>query len=333
MSSIPTIEFGVPGDKITVPRIGLGGMGLTAGYGSFDLDESAATLNHAIDIGCTFWDTADSYGAGANEKLLGSVLKQRSEGVFVGTKFGFVSSADDDDFDGDFSKVTLGVRGTPEHVRKQIESSLKALCVDRIDLYYQHRVDPDVPIEVTVGAMAELVKEGKVRYLGLSDCSADELRRAYKVHPIAAVQVEYSPWETDIERNGIMDACRELGITVVAYSPLGRGFLTGKIRKPEDLEETDWRRSNPRFQQETIDHNIKLVEGLQAIAKKHGKSTVQMTLAWLLTQEPNLIIIPGSRTIKYLDENFGAGNITLTEEEIRDIRHLVDNTVIKGSRY
>ncbi|KAJ1839912.1 hypothetical protein LPJ57_010712, partial [Coemansia sp. RSA 486] len=214
-----------------------------------------------------------------------------------------------------------------------VKKNIQLLGVDRIDLYYQHRVDPTVPIEVTVGAMAELVKEGKVRYLGLSECTADELRRAYKVYPIAAVQVEYSPWATDIERNSILDACRELGVTVVAYSPLGRGFLTGKIQKNEDLEKTDWRRTYPRFQQENIDHNIKLVEGLNALAKKNGKSTVQMTLAWLLAQEPNLIVIPGTRRIKYLDENISAGDVTLTEEEIRDIRHLVDNAVIKGSRY
>ncbi|KAJ2842310.1 hypothetical protein J3B02_005620, partial [Coemansia erecta] len=258
MSSIPTIKFGVPGDKITVPRIGLGTMTLTGGYGSFDIAESTAILNRAIDIGCTFWDTADSYGFGANEKLLGSVLNQRGENVFVGTKFGLLLKNPGPDFDGDFSKIFQGISGTPEYVREQVESSLESLGVDRIDLYYQHRVDPSVPIEVTVGAMAELVKEGKVRYLGLSECTADELRRAYKVHPIAAVQFEYSPWTTDIERNGVLDACRELGVTVVAYSPLGRGFLAGNIRKNEDLDKTDWRRSNPRFQQESIDNNLKL---------------------------------------------------------------------------
>ncbi|KAJ1828551.1 hypothetical protein LPJ56_001049, partial [Coemansia sp. RSA 2599] len=289
MTMIPTIEFGVPGDKITVPRIGLGTMTMNGGYGAFDLVESASTLNRAIDIGCTFWDTADVYGLGANEKLLGSVMKQRGKGVFVGTKFGLMMKNPGPGFDGNVSELFQGISGTPEYVRKQVRSSLESLGVDRIDLYYQHRVDPNVPIEVTVGAMAELVKEGKVRYLGLSECTADELRRAYKVHPIAAYQVEYSPWTTDIERNGILDTCRELGVTVVAYSPLGRGFLTGKIRRHDDLAKSDWRHANSRFQQENIDHNIKLVEGLEAIAKKHGKSTVQMTLAWLLAQEPNLI--------------------------------------------
>ncbi|KAJ2844472.1 hypothetical protein J3B02_004953, partial [Coemansia erecta] len=281
--------FGVPDDKVTVPRIGLGAMPLTGGHGSFDIAESTAILNRAVDIGCTFWDTADVYGLGANEKLLGSVLKQR-------------------------------FCGTPEYMRKQVETSLESLGVDRIDIYYLHRVDRSIPIEVTVGAMAELVKEGKVRYLGLSECTADELRRAYKVHPIAAVQSEYSLCTTDIERNGVLDACRELGVTFVAYSPLGRGFLAGNIRKNEDLEKTDTRRGNSRFQKENIDNNLKLVEGLDALAKKHGKSKVQMTLAWLLAQEPNLIVIPGTRCVKYLDENFAAGNITLTEEEIRDIR-------------
>ncbi|KAJ1837543.1 hypothetical protein LPJ57_011394, partial [Coemansia sp. RSA 486] len=293
---------------------------------------STAVLNHAVDVGCTFWDTADAYGFGANERLLDSVLKQRSDNVFVATKFGVVMNPGPD-FDGDYSKIPRNVCKTPEYVHKQVKKSIQLLGVDRIDLYYQHRVDPTVPIEVTVGTMAELVKEGKVRYLGLSECTADELRRAYKVHPIAAVQVEYSPWATDIERNSILDACRELGVTLVAYSPLGRGFLTGKIQKNSDLEKTDWRRTNPRFQQEHIDHNIKLVEGLNALAKKNGKSTVQMTLAWLLAQEPNLIVIPGTRRIKYLDKNISAGDVTLTEEEIRDIRHLVDNAVVKGSRY
>ncbi|KAJ1852126.1 hypothetical protein LPJ57_007710 [Coemansia sp. RSA 486] len=333
MSPIPTIEFGVPGDKITLPRIGLGSMALTGEYGPFDIAESTAVLNRAIDIGCTLWDTADSYGFGANERLLGSVLKQRSEKVFVATKFGVMMRDPGPNFDGDFSKTLQGICGTPEYVRKRVELSRQSLGVDRIDLYYQHRVDPTVPIEVTVGAMAELVKEGKVRYLGLSECTADELRRAYKVHPIAAVQIEYSPWTTDIERNGILDACRELSVTIVAYSPLGRGFLTGKFRKYDDLESTDWRRSKSRYQQENIDKNLEFVEGLNAVAKKIGKSVSQTTLAWLLAQEPNLIVIPGTRRIKYLDENFGAGDVTLTEEEISEIRHLVDNTVINGTRF
>ncbi|KAJ1641637.1 hypothetical protein LPJ64_006410 [Coemansia asiatica] len=332
MSLIPTIEFGVPDDKVTVPRIGLGAMPLTGGHGSFDIAESTAILNRAVDIGCTFWDTADVYGLGANEKLLGSVLKQRGENVFVGTKFGLLLKNPGPDFDDSPSKLFQGFCGTPEYMRKQVETSLESLGVDRIDIYYLHRVDRSIPIEVTVGAMAELVKEGKVRYLGLSECTADELRRAYKVHPIAAVQSEYSLCTTDIERNGVLDACRELGVTFVAYSPLGRGFLAGNIRKNEDLEKTDTRRGNSRFQKENIDNNLKLVEGLDALAKKHGKSKVQMTLAWLLAQEPNLIVIPGTRCVKYLDENFATGNITLTDEEIRDIRQLIDSVDIKGDR-
>ncbi|KAJ2374335.1 hypothetical protein IW150_003158 [Coemansia sp. RSA 2607] len=332
-SFIPTIEFGVPGDKITVPRIGLGIAGMVGSYGSYDEIESIGVLNHSIDIGCTFWDTADSYGFGKGEEIVGKVSQSRSEKVFIGTKFGSVFSHPGPDFDGDYSKIVHGVCGTPEYVRRQAEQSLKNLGVDQIDLYYQHRIDPNVPIEVTVGAMAELVKEGKVRYLGLSECSADYLRRAYKVHPIAAVQIEYSPWCIDPETNGLLEACRELDVTIVTYAPLGRGFLTGNIRDAKNLEKDDWRRTNPRFQPENIENNIKLVDGIAAIAEKRGVTTSQLTLAWLLAQEKNLMVIPGTRRIKYLDENFAAGQINLTEDEIKEIRILVNNADIKGERY
>ncbi|KAJ1723100.1 hypothetical protein LPJ53_002540 [Coemansia erecta] len=333
MSSAPTVELGVPGDKIILPRIGLGVMGMSGGYGSFVESESVDVLNHSIDIGCIFWDTADSYGFGKNEVLISKVPKERRSNVFIGTKFGLVFKDPGSEFDGDYSKVFSGICGTPEYVRSQVEQSLKKLDVDRIDLLYQHRVDPTTPIETTVGAMAELVREGKVRFLGLSECSADELRRAYKVHPIAAVQVEYSPWWLGPESNGLFEACRELGVTVVVSSPLGRGFMTGKLRDATSLEPADWRSRNPRFQQENIDNNLKLVDGIEAIAKRRGVATSQLTLAWILAQEKNLIVIPGTKRINYLDENFAAGQIELTEDEIKEIRALIGSTVITGSRH
>ncbi|KAJ2895670.1 hypothetical protein GGI21_005123 [Coemansia aciculifera] len=333
MSSIPTIEIGVPGDKVRVPRIGLGTMGMSAIYGAVDDNESVKVLNHAIDVGCTFWDTADIYGAGHNEKLLSQVLKTRRDEVFVCTKFGCVLRKPEPDFKGIFGDLFIGLCGKPDYVRSQADQSFKSLGIDRIDLYYQHRVDPDTPIEDTVAAMAELVKEGKVRFIGLSECTADQLRRAYKVHPIAAVQVEYSPWTTHIETDGLLDACRELGVTVVAYSPLGRGFMTGQIRSIDDLDEDDWRRNNPRFKPEHFASNLKLVDAFSELAAKRGCKSGQIALAWLLAQEKNLIVIPGTKRSKYLDENVGAGQITLTEEESKTLRGFVDAANIQGERY
>ncbi|KAJ2101356.1 hypothetical protein GGI09_001793 [Coemansia sp. S100] len=219
------------------------------------------------------------------------------------------------------------------YVRKQVDVSLKRLGIDKIDLYYQHRVDPNTPIEGTVGAMAELVKEGKIRFIGLSECTADQLRRAYKVHPIAAVQVEYSPWTTHIETDGLLDACRELGITVVAYSPLGRGFMTGQIRSIDDLDKDDWRRTNPRFKPEHFANNLKLVDEFEAMAKKRGCKLGQIALAWLLAQDESLIVIPGTKRIKFLDENLGAGQITLTDEESKTLRGFVNTANVQGKRY
>ncbi|KAJ2245159.1 hypothetical protein GGI13_005944 [Coemansia sp. RSA 455] len=325
MSALPTIEIGVPGDKVRVPRIGLGTMGMSSIYGAIDDNESLKVLNHAIDMGCTFWDTADVYGAGHNERLLGQVLKTRRNDVFVCTKFGFVYTEVEPDYKGDLSTLS------PAPAESQI--TLKRLGIDKIDLYYQHRVDPDTPIEDTVGAMAGLVREGKIRYIGLSECTADELRRAYRVHPIAAVQVEYSPWTTHIETDGLLDACRELGVTVVAYSPLGRGFMTGQIRSIDDLDENDWRRSNPRFKPEHFASNLKLVDAFEDLTKRRGCKPGQMALAWLLAQDENLVVIPGTKRIKYLDENLGAGQITLTEEENRKLRGFVNAANIQGERY
>ncbi|KAJ2414529.1 hypothetical protein H4218_005744 [Coemansia sp. IMI 209128] len=333
MSALPTIEIGVPGNKVRVPRIGLGTMGMSSFYGPVDDAESLKVLNHAIDMGCTFWDTADLYGAGHNERLLGQVLKTRRDEVFLCTKFGVAHTEAGPDFVGNFDKLVTGYNSKPDYVRSQVEKSLGRLGIDQIDLYYQHRVDPNTPIEETVGAMAGLVKEGKVRYIGLSECSADELRRAYKIHPIAAVEIEYSPWSTHIETSGLLDACRELGVTVVAYSPLGRGFMTGQIRSIDDLDKDDWRRSNPRFKPEHFANNLKLVDAFESLAKKRGCRPGQVALAWLMAQEKNLIVIPGTKRIKYLDENLGAGQITLTEEEIKALREFVDAANVQGERY
>ncbi|KAJ1950947.1 hypothetical protein FBU59_000436 [Linderina macrospora] len=333
MATIPTIEFGVPGDKVRVPRIGFGAMGITPIYGPVDNDEAARTLKRTVELGAAFWDTADVYGFGGSEVLLSEDLKKHRDKIFICTKFGNAFRMPEPGFTGDFASLINGVRGDPEYVRTSVEGSLKRLGVDRIDLYYQHRIDPSVPVEETVKAMAELVKEGKVRFLGLSECSGETLRRAYKIHPIAAVQMEYSPWTTHIETNGLLDACRELGVTLVAYSPLGRGFLTGQIRTLEDLPADDWRRCNPRFQPENFAHNIRLVEGFERLAEKKGVKSGQLALAWLLAQESNLIVIPGTKRVKYLEENVAAGQIELTAEEIKEIRELVDNANIKGERY
>ncbi|KAJ1860414.1 hypothetical protein LPJ73_001379 [Coemansia sp. RSA 2703] len=329
----PTIEFGVPGNRVTLPRIGLGAMGMSGGYGSYDDSESVKVLNHAIDIGCNLWDTSNMYGFGENEILLSKVLKERRDDIFVSTKFGLIFSKPGPDFDGDYFKVITGVCGTPEYVRECAEASLKSLGVDKIDLFYQHRVDPKVPIEDTVAAMAELVKEGKVRYLGLCECSADELRRAYKVHPIAAVQYEYSPWFTVIESNGVLDVCRELGIALVAYAPLGRGLFTGTLRNADGFDKYDWRFSKPRFQAENIQDNLKLVDAIGKIAKRHNVTTAQLTLAWVLAQYKNMIVIPGTKRINYLEENFAAGQVKLTDAEIKEVRDLVETADIKGNRY
>ncbi|PKC13138.1 aldo/keto reductase [Rhizophagus irregularis] len=315
-------ELGKTGVKISA--IGLGCMGMSEFYGSADEQENINVLNRAIDLGSTFWDTSDIYGNGANEILLSKVLKDKRDKVFLCTKFGSLRNS---------NGAFLGVSGKPEYVRQACEKSLKRLGVDYIDLYYQHRMDPNTPIEDTVGALAELVKEGKVKYIGLSECSAETLRRAHKVHPIAAIQMEYSPWTLDIEKNGIMEACRELGVTIVAYSPLGRGFLTGKYKSIDDFEPDDFRRAVPRFQGENFNKNLEIVRKFEEFANKKGVTPSQLCLAWVLAQGDNIVAIPGTRKIKYLEENFEAAKIHLTPEELSEIRQIINSIEIIGARY
>ncbi|CAG8651115.1 11965_t:CDS:2, partial [Rhizophagus irregularis] len=318
-------ELGKTGVKI--PAIGFGCMGMSDFYGSSDEQENIKVLNRTLELGCNFWDTSDVYGSGANEILISKVLKDRRDDVFICTKFGIVRDPNV------LNVIASNVTGKPEYVRKACDNSLKRLGIDCIDLYYQHRVDPDTPIEDTVGALAELVKEGKVKYIGLSECSAATLRRAHKVHPIAAVQIEYSPWSLDIETNGIMETCKELGITIVAYGSLGRGFLTGKYRSIDDFEPGDVRRTHPRFQPENFAKNLKLADKFAEFASKKSITAGQLCLAWVLAQSDNIVTIPGTRSIKYLEENLEAAKVQLNSEELSEIRQIIDSFEIIGERY
>ncbi|KAI8621997.1 oxidoreductase [Chytriomyces sp. MP71] len=306
-----------------VSRLGFGAMGFSQAYGLADRNESIATLNHALDHECTFIDTADIYGQGHNETLIGEVIKSRGnrKSIFLCTKFAFKT----------LNPIT--VDGSPEYVKSACDASLKRLGTNYIDLYYQHRVDPNTPIEDTVRAMAELVREGKVRYLGLSECSAATLRRAHAVHPIAALQVEYSPWTTDIEHNDLLATCNELGVAVVAFSPLGRGFLTGQYKSVEDFAPDDSRRNMPRFQGDAFAQNLKLVEALQAIATRKNVTLSQLTLAWVMAQGPRVIPIPGTKKVSRLEENLGALKVVLSEEENKEIRKVVQAAEVVGERY
>lgn len=308
---------------LEVSAIGLGCMGMSDFYGDADEATNLAVLNHAIDIGVNFLDTADMYGVGRNEELLGRVLETRRSEVILATKFGNVRAAN-----GDF----LGIDGTPEYVASACDASLKRLGVDQIDLYYQHRVDPNVPIEETVGAMARLVESGKVRFLGLSEASAETIRRAARIHPIAALQSEYSLWTRDLE-DEVLPACRELGIGFVAYSPLGRGFLTGTIQNPEQLASNDWRRSNPRFQAENFDQNQRLVHAITDLAEERGCTPAQLALAWLLHQGNDIVPIPGTRKISRLDENAAAAHLQLTDEDLQRIDQVLSTNAVAGTRY
>lgn len=315
------------GKDLTVSAVGLGCMGMSFAYGATDDNESVKTLHHAVDLGVTFFDTAETYGPFTNEVLLGRALKPVRDRVVIATKFGFKL---------DLTKSGLasmiGVDSRPEHVKAVAEASLKRLGTDVIDLFYQHRVDPNVPIEDTVGAMAELVKEGKVRALGLSEAGAATIRRAHAVHPIAALQSEYSLWTRDPEEE-VLAVCRELGIGFVPYSPLGRGFLTGAISKVDDLAADDFRRNLPRFQGENFDANAALVAKLESLAKDKGVTAAQLALAWVLHQGDDIVPIPGARKLRHLEQNAAAADITLSAAEVQALSDIMPLEQIAGKRY
>ena len=311
-----TRQLGASGPSVS--EIGLGCMTMSPVYGQ-TIDEAGAmvTLERALDLGVTFWDTADVYGLGHNEDLIGRVLKGRREQVFLATKFGITRA---------------GVNGSPDYVAQACDVSLKRLGMETIDLYYLHRAEPGRPIEETVGAMAELVKQGKVRHLGLSEVSPETLERACKVHPITAVQSEYSLWTRDPEA-GILATCERLGVGFVPYSPLGRGFLTGEIRSPDDFEEGDWRRSNPRFQGEAFARNLLLVDKVKALAVAKGVTPSQLALAWVMAKGPHIVPIPGTRRVKYLDDNVGAAGVSFTAEDLAQIDAAFPPDLDAGARY
>ncbi len=316
-----TRKLGTQG--LEVSAIGLGCMGMSEFYGRADEGEAIATIHRALELGVTFLDTADMYGWGANEQLVGKAIADRRDGVGLATKFGNVRGPN-----GEF----LGINGRPEYVREACEASLRRLGVETIDLYYQHRVDLETPIEETVSAMAELVAEGKVRYLGLSEAAPDTIRRAHAVHPLSALQTEYSLWSRDPETE-ILPTVRELGIGFVAYSPLGRGFLTGRIRSLDDLDETDFRRRGPRFQEENLRRNLALVAVVEELATEKAVTPSQLALAWVLDRGDDVVPIPGTKRRTYLEENAAAASVELTDDDRKRLDDAFPRGAAAGERY
>ncbi len=323
-SAFPRRRLGKNGPSVSA--LGLGCMGMTWAYGTPDDAESLRVLHYYVELGGNFFDTAEIYGPFTNELLLGRFLNETDrDRLVIATKFGFRINPQ--------TKANEGLDSSPANIRRVCDESLRRLGIETIDLFYQHRVDPAFPIEEVVGVMSELVAAGKVRHLGLSEAGPDTLRRAAKVHPIAALQSEYSLWTRDPETTGQLAACREVGTALVPYSPLGRGFLTGNIEKPADLEEGDWRRTNPRFQGEALEHNLTLARHVKELAANKGCSPAQLALAWVLAQGEDIVPIPGTKRLKYLEDNMGAVRVSLTPDELAEIDRLFPPGAAAGERY